>query len=111
MRKLIVLILCLGFLLFLLYDMNEPKIDISVDKNMEIDSLRADLQYYKEREKMFLKNNSELREKVSMLEQQIRTSPTPIYIKSIKNEKNPLVSTSESEYFNSILTRRYQDKP
>lgn len=100
----------LALIYFLLSDTEKNVVSIP-DNQTEIDSLRIELQYYKDRERQFLDKNSKLYEQVSQLEQQVGKKPATIYIKTTKNEKNPLISTTESEYFNSLLSRRYQDKP
>lgn len=89
----------------------ETTVNIPDYKDMEIDSLREELQYYKNREKMFLDKNSMLYNKVTELERNVTKTPKTVHIKTTKNEKNPLISTTESEYFNDLLSRRYQDKP
>ena len=115
MKKFILTLLAsaglLGVVYYMISQNEEVTLVIPDYKDMEIDSLREELQYYKNREKMFLDKNSILYNKVTELEQQVGRQPAPVYIKTTKHEKNPLISTTESEYFNDLLSRRYQDKP
>ena len=115
MRKFTLIVFASAVILGITYRMistsDEVTLIIPDQKDMEIDSLREELQYYKNREKMFLDKNSILYNKVTELERNVTKTPETVYIKTTKNEKNPLISTTESEYFNDLLSRRYQDKP
>ncbi len=111
------LVLLIGYLFVM--DIIQEKIHaptaVEVDNTAELEKLREDVAYYKEREKRFLDKNSELYHKVTSLEQALEnTKPSNTDSQSkptVRNEKNPLISTTQSEYFNSILTDRYKDKP
>jgi len=110
------LVLLIGYLFVM--DIIQEKIHgsapIEVDNTAELEKLRADVEYYKEREKRFLDKNSELYNKVTSLEQALENKSSNTHSQSkstVRNEKNPLISTTQSEYFNSILTDRYKNKP
>jgi predicted nucleic acid-binding protein len=96
---------------FLLTEIDETKDTITTSDNT-VDSLMRELEYYKEREKIFLHNNSALKDKVFALERDLNNyqNPKP-QSKVTRNETNPLVSSTQSKYFNSVLSDRYKDKP
>ena len=114
MKKFNVLILFITLILLgvYLYVVEYVEKDIPTE-SAEVIELKEQLEYFRGREVSLIEANKKIWEDYKTLKSETENKVQPVIQPEVKSshEKNPLVSNTQSEYFNSILSNRYQDKP